>query len=301
MINDSPFVRKLHEKRISSSQSAASLLPLISPAAPISGTPMYECQAFEDYSVTFPYFVEYSGLSYYYLIYTSEGEGCLTYRGSSSILSEGSVALIDCAGKFRLEIHDCRLWSFRALYLTGPSLFHYYSSFSRNDSCCCHISPLSRIPAIIEDIHYMMGSGPAPGYEMNMSRYITDLLTECVHEMDMSCEKLIMVPKYLIDIKRELDSNFNNSFTLDDLAMLTNMSKYQLAHDFTKHFGIPPMKYLCSVRMDNAKKLLTSTDMSVSEVGSSVGIDNATQFIRLFRRSFGTTPKQYRRFAPMKL
>ena len=295
---DNSFLKILHEKRTACSSSASRYVPVLSPVMPVSGTPFYECMAFEDYSVNFPYFVEMSALRSYYLIYTSGGGGKLTYRDASALLTPGTVALIDCAFPVRLEIYDNASWSFRALYLSGPSMFNYFAAFSRSGKYACRISPVSKIPAIIDSISDMMRSRPMIDYEIIMSRDITDLLTAAIHAMDVESSAVNSIPRYILDIKRELDSNFSSSFTLDELAAFTSMSKFQLSHDFTRYFHIAPMKYLNTVRLENAKKLLTSTDMSVSEVGSSVGIENTTHFINMFKRSFGTTPNQYRRFTP---
>ena len=295
---ESSFTRLLREKRTSCSQSAAKYIPAVSPVAPISGSPLYECQAYEDYCVNFPYFFELSDLRSYYLIYTTGGEGRLTFRGTRSILKSGTVALADCTMPMRLEIYDSSFWSFKAVYLTGPSLFHYFTTFSRSGSYACAVSPMSKIPAVLDRISDLIHMRPMMDYEILMSQNITDLLTSAIRAMDYESRERESIPRYIIDIKREFDSNFMNSYTLDELASFTSMSKYQLSHDFTRYFGISPIKYLNSVRMENAKKLLTSTDMPVSEVGSSVGIDNTTHFINLFSRAFGTTPKQYRRFTP---
>lgn len=298
MANENSFLRILHEKRTACSQSASRYTPVLSPVTSLTGTPFYECQAFEDYTVGFPYFVETADLSSYYLIYTRSGSGRLTYRGTTSLLTEGTIALLDCASPMRLEIFDSASWSFRAMYLAGPSLFNYFAAFSRSGSYACSISPISPVPEIADRILDLMNARPMMDFEILMSKCITDLLTAAIHAMNVESNAAIAIPRYILNVKRELDSNFSNSCSLDELASLTNMSKFQLSHDFTRYFHIAPMKYLNSVRMENAKKLLTSTDMSVSEVGSSVGIDNTTHFINQFRKAFGTTPKQYRRFAP---
>lgn len=51
-----------------------------------------------------------------------------------------------------------------------------------------------------------------------------------------------------------------------------------------------PVAYLQGIRLDKAREQLARTNMSVAEVGSSVGLPNPSYFISLFKRTFGMTP-----------
>jgi YesN/AraC family two-component response regulator len=53
--------------------------------------------------------------------------------------------------------------------------------------------------------------------------------------------------------------------------------------------------YIRLSRVKRAKKLLRSTDKTVSEISADVGIKDANYFIRTFKQSEGITPLQYRK------
>ena len=55
-----------------------------------------------------------------------------------------------------------------------------------------------------------------------------------------------------------------------------------------------PVKYLTSVRMKNAKTLLTLYDYNINEVAFRCGILDNTRFSHLFKSYYGISPKQYR-------
>ncbi|MFW2551437.1 helix-turn-helix domain-containing protein [Klebsiella pneumoniae] len=46
--------------------------------------------------------------------------------------------------------------------------------------------------------------------------------------------------------------------------------------------------------MKKAEKLLTTTDISISEIMKELGFTNSTHFYKLFKEKYGTTPKKYR-------
>ena len=52
--------------------------------------------------------------------------------------------------------------------------------------------------------------------------------------------------------------------------------------------------YINSVRLNEAKKMLTSTNKSVKDIASLAGYGNNTTFIRVFKKSEGITPSKYR-------
>ena len=58
--------------------------------------------------------------------------------------------------------------------------------------------------------------------------------------------------------------------------------------------GITFLRYLNEVRISHAGRLLTSTDMSISEVMTESGFTNQTIFNRLFKEIYGMTPRQAR-------
>ena len=61
------------------------------------------------------------------------------------------------------------------------------------------------------------------------------------------------------------------------------------------------MRYLHSRRIDAAKRLLLTPDLSVHEVGSQVGIENTNQFINLFKKDTGTTPLSFKQAATVSI
>ncbi len=64
---------------------------------------------------------------------------------------------------------------------------------------------------------------------------------------------------------------------------------------FKAHCGITPIEYLTALRIERAQRLLRETDLTVTEIGYQLGIDNPAYFTRLFKQNVGVSPKAYRR------
>lgn len=67
-----------------------------------------------------------------------------------------------------------------------------------------------------------------------------------------------------------------------------------IARCLKTYTGRSPLQYLHDLQIRTAKSLLENTNLSVSEIGERVGIENANYFTRLFRKQAGMTPGQYR-------
>ena len=86
----------------------------------------------------------------------------------------------------------------------------------------------------------------------------------------------------------------SRSFTLGEMAESVNLSPPYFCYLFKSITGIPPAKYLKSLRMQQAATLLTTTFLSVKEIIKRVGCADESHFIRDFRRMYGKTPIAYR-------
>ena len=90
---------------------------------------------------------------------------------------------------------------------------------------------------------------------------------------------------------------FNKLHTLDSFEDELQISRYRLCREYKAVYGISPMQDLNCVRLEKAKTLLTISSLQVQEIGSSVGFNDVTHFIRLFKRETGLTPGEFRRLA----
>ena len=67
-----------------------------------------------------------------------------------------------------------------------------------------------------------------------------------------------------------------------------------LARVFRQQYGITPVAYLHSVRVERAKRLLKQGELKVEAIASEVGYEDVVYFSRLFKRHTGTSPARYR-------
>jgi len=78
------------------------------------------------------------------------------------------------------------------------------------------------------------------------------------------------------------------------LASVVNMSPFHFARMFKGALGVPPHAYITNVRMERAKRLLATSNMSLREIATTVGYQTQAHFTGVFHKQVGMTPRTYR-------
>jgi len=76
------------------------------------------------------------------------------------------------------------------------------------------------------------------------------------------------------------------------------MSRAQLLRRLKSLIGNSPGFYIKTMRLEKAKELLETTDLSVSEAAFKTGFGTPSNFSKVFSEKYGITPSQFRRINP---
>jgi|GEM_PF-272578 len=94
-----------------------------------------------------------------------------------------------------------------------------------------------------------------------------------------------------------LESHYAEPLRLKQMAAELHLSPYHLSHLFKECTGSSISDYVTARRLQQAIKLLTSTDQAVARIGEAIGVTNCSYFCKLFKSHYGVTPHQYRKLA----
>jgi transcriptional regulator GlxA family with amidase domain len=84
-------------------------------------------------------------------------------------------------------------------------------------------------------------------------------------------------------------------WTLDELAQRAGLSRTALAGRFRDAMGDTPLNHLRTIRMQRATQLLADTGRRLEAVATAVGYQDAFGFSKVFKRTLGVSPKEFRR------
>ena len=97
------------------------------------------------------------------------------------------------------------------------------------------------------------------------------------------------VREYIDDIIT-IDCAMSHDITLDELAVIAQYSKWQVARDFRSLYGTTPYRYVTLKRLQKAKVLI-ERGQPLAQVAFSSGFADQSHLTRHFKQCFGTTPK----------
>ena len=96
-----------------------------------------------------------------------------------------------------------------------------------------------------------------------------------------------------------LRTHMSEKILITDLAQSVGVSPRHFLRAFRLSFNSTPLQFILELRITEAKKRLTSTSESVTEVALACGFSHAQHFSAAFRRCVGTTPSEFRRIVRM--
>ena len=151
--------------------------------------------------------------------------------------------------------------------------------------------------SILERLHEeLLRRRASPLYVQGIAQAIAIHLArnyaEAVHESPSGSPSL---PGFkLRQISHWMAEHLAEDFTLDQLAAQAGVSKFYFTRLFRNAMGMSPSRYLLTLRMDEARRLLRETKRSVVDIALDVGYANPSHFARFFRRETGLSPSDYR-------
>ena len=92
-----------------------------------------------------------------------------------------------------------------------------------------------------------------------------------------------------------ISQHYAENITIDKLAGMVATSQTNFRRQFTRTFGISPGRYITTIRLNAARRLLETTDKLVSEIAVETGFWDQSHFTKTFKQFRGITPREYRR------
>ncbi|MNJ34350.1 AraC family transcriptional regulator [Paenibacillus bouchesdurhonensis] len=98
-----------------------------------------------------------------------------------------------------------------------------------------------------------------------------------------------------------ISSQYAHHVSIEEMCASLGYNRAYLSRIFKKETGLTPVTYLLKLRIDKSRQLLRERpELSIEQIASSVGLNDALYFSRQFRRFHGQSPSEYRRSAPGK-
>ena len=92
-----------------------------------------------------------------------------------------------------------------------------------------------------------------------------------------------------------LQEHYAEEVTLQDLGKAVGLSPRYLSTLYSKRTGCSIWRTLVQIRLDHARRLLMTTDLSITRIAADTGFGTNPYFCRCFRKAEGVSPREYRK------
>ena len=231
---------------------------------------------------------------HYVIGFVEKGERVLSCRDREYAIEEGSIVLFNPGDSHACVQSDEGTFDYRGFNISKGVMFDLAEEvtgkrelpgFSRNVICdeeiACHLRLLHEM--------VMKGTGEFKKEEtlllllsyliQNYGKPFESCIPECRQEIEKACEYMT--------------AHFTERIYLDQICRHAGLSKSTLLRAFTKEKGVTPYRYLETVRINEAKKLL-SEGVPPVEVAIRTGFSDQSHFTNYFNLFLGLAPGTYR-------
>lgn len=99
----------------------------------------------------------------------------------------------------------------------------------------------------------------------------------------------------IADCQAWIAQHYEHEAPVAAMARLSGLAERSFKRRFTRATGMAPLEYVHTLRLEESRHLLETSDLPVEAIANEVGYEDSSFFGRLFRRRVGLTPGQYRR------
>ncbi len=96
-------------------------------------------------------------------------------------------------------------------------------------------------------------------------------------------------------IRRYIDNHYKENISLDYLAKISHVSKFHLSHAFAEEYGISPINYLISKRIEEGAYLLETTDLPLALISHICNFSSPSYFSQIFKKQRHCSPSDFRK------
>ena len=240
------------------------------------------------------FYIDRSNLESYLLLYTVSGKGVLNYKGRRYLIPPRAVVIIDCK-EHHEYFPESDGWDFWYIHFYGANTAEIFR-FLESEHGGVVFSEGADMLHFFERVYRVVEKTEA---DPVCSELIYRILMRLA-AMAPAREPKKGEPEWLKAVYDAINDDDRNGITVEELSQIAHMSRCHFSIAFKKQTGFTPYNYLLTYRLSSAKRLLVTTEESVSEIGYRCGFSDPSGFIRAFKRQEGMSPLSYRKHLLLK-
>lgn len=226
------------------------------------------------------------------LFYIHSGAMELTLGSVRALAASGQVVLFDCREPYRYAASDGLEFSW--LLFNGLNTHAFYRRILQAHGGRQVFMPsgVSEIAQLLDSIFTGCAADERPGeaqLSQMLHRMLGLLLLDDTSPAHTGSDRIAEAIRYM-------NRHLFEELSVQEVAASVSLSSSHFSRQFKAKTGYSPYEYIILRRIDKAKYLLTSTQLSVKEIAYATGYNSEENFIHSFRSNVGIAPGLFRKY-----
>jgi len=245
--------------------------------------------AYHDYKL-----IRENGRVDYHILYIEQGACTVEIDGSEKVVYAGNIILF--------KPYERQVYSFRGednsiscyIHFTGTGCEELLTKFGFLDSRVTYVGTNNTLESIFSEMEneYLL---KAPYYNESCAALLLHFLATAGRLRQYNRQEVNIKSRQSIDaVCKHMHNHMDQKYNVAFYSEMCHLSVSRFAHIFKEHTGVSPKAYMMNIKISVARKLLNTTDLSVSDIAGIVGIDDVNYFSRMFRKHTGHSPSHFR-------
>lgn len=240
------------------------------------------------------YYTDRQGLDAYEIRYTLEGSGVLEYKGKKYTLKKGEGFFISNKER-HVYYAGAQGWKSTVLHVNGGLVRNYLDEFEAKGGVGFTVDEVPSFE-MLQMQALNATQKIVPYMEYKVSCLLNILLTELLTSGNRKQGNNPGADTELVgDVCSYLRDHLEEQINFDRIAADKGVSRSVFFRQFKVHTGFTPGDYLLQLRMNQAKILLKTTNLSIEEISARAGYNDAGHFGQIFKKYEGIPPLKYRK------
>lgn len=230
----------------------------------------------------------------YHMHFVLSGSGCLEIGKEKFLINAGQIFLLPPNIVVYYYANSNMPWCYAWATFQGKKAEYYlekagFSSDVLVRSCNIHPGDFAAI------IHKMLLSNTS-SYRDGLMRtsYLYQLFSLLVSSNEVARKNKLTIEQQIQYAVQYMEYNYNSDIQISDITNYLGLSRCYFSREFHRQMNCSPREYLLNYRIEEAKRLLCNTQLSITDIAQRVGYKDTFSFSRIFHKKTSLSPSNYR-------
>ncbi|WP_105614089.1 AraC family transcriptional regulator [Vallitalea okinawensis] len=236
-------------------------------------------------------------IDHYLLCYIFEGQGILEVnhvkypirKGQGFLISPNTLSLFKADRKYTLKLSSVGFFGYKVEeYLFRANLFPENPIFTYDKD--------NYLKKEFEQLNELSYRGNNRYCKMMSNLYA--IMARLIDISDCSVKKTSkseLSDYYVRKALEFIDMNYSRKLTISDIADFIGLDRKYFHYIFRKKLHLSPQEYIINYKMNKSVHLMKNKYLTISDIARSVGYEDQFHFSKLFKKSKGLSPSEYRK------